>query len=126
RQTIAELGLGDAVEMRGLIPTGAVEDFLNSADFLIQTSRYEVASFAVLEAMACGVIPLLSDIPPFRAMTDGGRIGVLFPVEGYKLMAQGTLNIDLASLPALSRTVRQHFERSLSYDAMAAIYEAGF
>jgi glycosyltransferase involved in cell wall biosynthesis len=126
RQTIAELKLGDVVEMRGLIPTGAVEDFLNSADFLIQTSRYEVASFAVLEAMACGVIPVLTDIPPFHAMTDGGRIGVLFPVEDYGLMAQRTLEIDLADIPALSRNVRQFFEQSLSYDAMAAIYEGGF
>ena len=126
RQTIAELKLGDSIEMRGLIPTGAVEDFLNSADFLIQTSRYEVASFAVLEAMACGAIPVLTDIPPFHAMTDGGRIGVLFPVEDYQLMAQRTLEIDLADIPALSRTVRQFFEQSLSYDAMAAIYEGGF
>jgi glycosyltransferase involved in cell wall biosynthesis len=112
--------------MRGFIPPGAVEDFLNSADFLIQTSRYEVASFAVLEAMACGAVPVLTDIPPFHAMTDGGRIGVLFPVEDYRLMAQRTLDIDLARIPDLSREVRQFFERSLSYDAMAAIYEGAF
>ena len=126
KQTIAELGLKDAIEMRGFIPTSAVEDFLNSADFLIQTSRYEVASFAVLEAMACGAVPVLTDIPPFHAMTDGGRIGVLFPVEDYRLMAQRTLDIDLANIPALSQTVREFFERSLSYEAMAAIYEGAF
>ena len=126
RRAIAEHGLQDAVELRGRIAPGAVEDFMNSADFLIQTSLYEVNSFAVLEAMACGVIPVLTDIPPFRAMTDGGRLGALFPVGDHARLAEGALAIDPANIEGLSRKVREFFEQALSYDAMARLYEAAF
>ena len=116
--------LRDAVEMRGTIPPKAVEDFLNSSDFLIQTSLQEVAGYSVLEAMSCGVIPVITDIPSFRAMTDGGRVGVLFPVGDHKLLAERTLSIDLAQLETLSRQVRGFFDQALSYDSIARTYEA--
>jgi glycosyltransferase involved in cell wall biosynthesis len=120
----ADPNLGDAVEMRGTIAPAAVEDFLNSADFLIQTSLREVAGYSVLEAMSCGVIPVVTDIPSFRAMTDGGRTGVLFPVGDHRLLAERTL--DLANVEDLSRKVRAFFEQTLSYDAIARIYESAF
>lgn len=116
--------LRGAVEMRGTIPPKAVEDFLNSADFLIQTSLQEVAGYSVLEAMSCGVIPIITDIPSFRAMTDGGRVGVLFPVADHNLMAERMLAIDLANIETLSRQVRAFFDQALSYDAIARTYEA--
>lgn len=115
--------LADAVEMRGTIPPHAVEDFLNSADFLIQCSLQEVAGYSVLEAIACGVIPVVTDIPSFRAMTDGGRLGVLFPIRDHNLMAERTLALDPAQVPSLSNSVRGFFEQSLSYDSIARIYE---
>jgi len=115
--------LAQAVEMRGTIRPKAVEDFLNSADFLIQTSLQEVAGYSVLEAMSCGVIPVVTDIPSFRAMTDDGRCGILAPIGDYRSMADQTLRIDLANVPALSRRVREFFVQSLSYDAIARTYE---
>jgi glycosyltransferase involved in cell wall biosynthesis len=116
--------LRGAVEMRGTVQPKAVEDFLNSADFLIQTSVREIAGYSVLEAMACGVIPVITDIPSFRAMTDGGSCGILFPVGDYRSMAEQTLACDLRTLPALSQEVRDRFMQALSYDAMARIYES--
>jgi glycosyltransferase involved in cell wall biosynthesis len=115
--------LRDAVEMRGTIQPKAVEDFLNSSDFLIQTSLQEVAGYSVLEALSCGVIPIITDIPSFRAMTDGGRVGALFPVGDHERLAERTLGIDLANIETLSRQVRDFFEQALSYDAIARIYE---
>jgi glycosyltransferase involved in cell wall biosynthesis len=115
--------LKDAVEMRGTIQPKAVEDFLNSADFLLQASVREIAGYSVLEAMACGVIPVVTDIPSFRSMTDQGSCGVLFPTGDHKTLAERTLAIDLKEIPALSQKVRDRFMQALSYDAMARIYE---
>jgi glycosyltransferase involved in cell wall biosynthesis len=124
-KAIAETpSLKDAVEMRGTIEPKAVEDFLNSADFLVQTSVREIAGYSVLEAMACGVIPVITDIPSFRAMTDHGSCGVVFPIGDYRSMAEQTLACDLGNLAALSQKVRDRFMRALSYDAMAAVYES--
>jgi glycosyltransferase involved in cell wall biosynthesis len=52
--------------------------WFNSADFIISTSHYEGMGIAVCEAMSCGCIPILSDIPSFREMTDNGTCGLLF------------------------------------------------
>ena len=115
--------LKDSVEMRGRIPTKSVEDFLNSADFLIQTSLREYSSYSVLEAMSCGVIPVVTEIPSFRAMTGDGSCGILFPVGDHSALAERTLACDLQNVPALSRQVRDHFVEFLSYEAIARIYE---
>ena len=118
--------LADGVEMRGLIPPAAVEGFLNSSDFLIQTSIQEVAGYSVLEAMSCGVIPIITDIPSFRAMTDEGRSGFLFPIGDHQRMAEQALAIDLGEIERLSRKVREFFVERLSYDAIARTYENAF
>ncbi len=119
--------LSGAVEMRGRIPHAAVEDFINSSDFLIQASiREPGCSFAVLEAMACGVIPVVTDIPAFRAMTSDGRLGVLFPVGNHTVMAARVLDFGLGELHSKSRHVRDFFVGSLSYDVIAKTYEIAF
>jgi glycosyltransferase involved in cell wall biosynthesis len=118
--------LAGAVELRGTIAPQAVEDFLNSADFLVQGSLREVAGYSVLEAMSCGVIPIVTDIPSFRAMTADGAFGILFPIGDYRSMAEQTLAYDLRNLSVLSQSVRDRFVQVLSYDAMARTYEAVF
>ena len=115
--------LTSSVEMRGFIPPASVENFLNSADFIVQSSLSEYSGYSVLEAMACGVVPVVTDIPSFRAMTNDGRHGVLFPVGNYELMAEQVLARDLSDLPAVSQGVRAFFAEALSYDAIAEIYE---
>ena len=60
--------------------TGAVryadlEAFYSAADIFVSGSRREGSGYAALEAMACGAIPVLSDIAPFDGMTDRGRVG---------------------------------------------------
>jgi phosphatidyl-myo-inositol alpha-mannosyltransferase len=37
---------------------------------------------AVLEAMACGAVPIVPDVGDLREALDGGRAGVVIPVEG--------------------------------------------
>jgi glycosyltransferase involved in cell wall biosynthesis len=126
RQSLEDLQLLDAVELVGRIPHDKVEDFLNSADFIIQSSLCEVAGYSVVEAMACGVVPILTDIPSFRMMTDNGRVGVLFPPSDHEAMARAVLDLDLSNLHAASQEVREFFAQSLSYGAIAAIYERVF
>jgi glycosyltransferase involved in cell wall biosynthesis len=123
----ADPDLRDSVELRGCLPYAAVEDFLNSADFLLLSSVHEGGStYAVLEGMSCGLIPVLTDIPSFRAMTDGGKHGLLFPVGDHVALAERVLASDRRGIAAKSREVRDYFVRSLSYDTIAAIYEDAF
>lgn len=112
-------GLKDHVHFRGTALLAEMEAIYNSADFLIQGSHREFSGRAVLEAMACGVIPIVTDIPSFRAMTDQGRLGTLFPVGNTEALVKGVLAIDPKTIPEQSRQIRTRFEQSLSYPALA-------
>jgi glycosyltransferase involved in cell wall biosynthesis len=115
--------LAPAVEFRGSAPFEQMEEIYNSADFLLLSSRYEVCGWAVLESMACGVIPVVTDIPSFRSMTRDGQYGILFQPGDYVSLASQVLEIERAAIPALSREIRNHFERALSFPALATRLE---
>lgn len=120
--------LAGRVELRGRAPLVEMEAIYSSADMLVQASRSEWSGFAILEAMSCGCIPVITDIPPFRVMTDGGRFGRLFPVGDDVALAEALLSVACADRAALSTAIREHFQRTLSFDAMArqldAVYQA--
>lgn len=116
--------LASHVHFRGRANFDQMEQIYNSADFLLQASRREFSGCAVLEAMACGVIPVVTDIPSFRAMTDNGRVGVLFPIDDDAELARRVLAIPPEEVPHRSTQVREHFGRALSFAAMAQRLEA--
>lgn len=51
---------------------------MTAADLLVQASWREGSGFAVFDALACGLPPVITDIPSFRYITDDGRHGALF------------------------------------------------
>jgi glycosyltransferase involved in cell wall biosynthesis len=111
--------LADRVDFRGPAPHAALEAAYNSADFFLQASQREYSGYAILEAMACGAIPVVTDIPAFRAITADGTYGVLFPRGDDAALADKVLRRDLDDVPDLSQQARRHFERALSFPAMA-------
>lgn len=50
----------------------------NSVDFIISTSHYEGSGIAICEGISCGCIPILTNIPSFRMMTENGKCGLLY------------------------------------------------
>lgn len=81
RSALADPALAGRVHLLGEIPREALEDFLAAGDFLLQGSHREGSSLAVLEALACGVHPIVTDIEPLRTMTGAGAAGTLWRVE---------------------------------------------
>lgn len=111
------------VELRGRAPLAEMEAIYSSADFLLQASRREWSGLAILEAMSCGCIPIITDIPPFRVMTADGRYGRLFPIGDDAALAEAVLDIDPAERAVLSRAITEHFDRELSFAALASQLE---
>jgi glycosyltransferase involved in cell wall biosynthesis len=115
--------LDGRVEFRGRAPFEQMQAIYSSADVLLQASLREFSGCAILEAMACGVIPAVTDIPSFRAMTAQGRYGVLFPQGDAVALARGVLAIPPETIPSFKESVREHFVQELSFPAMAAQLE---
>ena len=66
KQLAEDSGIADRVSFVGRIPREDVYRELLQSDLFVSTSYGEGLPIAVLEAMACGLPAILSDIPPHR------------------------------------------------------------
>lgn len=107
------------IEGVGRVEHAKLQDWFNSADFIISTSHYEGSGIAVCEALSCGCVPILTNIPSFRMMTDNGSFGKLFRAgdeDGLVAALEETYNIDHDEE---SKKAIKHFEKELSFEANA-------
>jgi glycosyltransferase involved in cell wall biosynthesis len=75
---VGQLGIGD--RFRLLPPRRDIERVYTAMDIHCMTSIAEGLSLASVEAMMCGVVPVYSDIGPFREVVDANT-GFLFKSE---------------------------------------------
>jgi glycosyltransferase involved in cell wall biosynthesis len=82
------LDIGEKVEFKGRISREELEDALHKVDIYISTSLSDSTSVSLLEAMASGLIPIVSDIPGNREWIEEGVNGFLFPAGDSQALAQ--------------------------------------
>jgi L-malate glycosyltransferase len=103
----AEQGVGDLVRFVGQIPPEEVEQRLAEADVTVSISSSDGASVALLEAMAIGAVPVVSDISANTAWIDD-RVGGIVVRVGAREVADGieqALALDPAAVRAHNREV---------------------
>ena len=112
------LALAPRVHLLGRMPHDAIETLCRAADFFMLGSHREGSGYALIEALACGATPIVSDIPAFRGLTGDGRIGALVPVGDAGAFSRAL--VDLASKPRdeLRHRAIDHFNRELSFDVV--------
>ena len=100
---VRDLGLVHCVSVVG--ETDDVPERLRNVDVLVQPSQAEGLSLVILEAMACGVCVVASDIPGNRDAVSHGITGVLFPRGDASALAKAL--IALAKDPARRRRLAE-------------------
>jgi glycosyltransferase involved in cell wall biosynthesis len=110
--------LADRVRLIGDVPYPGIEAYFRGADFLVQASHAESCGGSVIDALACGTTPLVTDIPSFRRITGDGTCGALVPVGDAAALAGAMRDWCRRDRPTLRRRAREHFERDLSFDAI--------
>lgn len=108
------------VHLLGEVPHARIETLLRAADFYVSGSRAEGSGYAAMEAIACGVMPVLTDIPAFRALTGGGHIGHLWPCGNAARLAGALLAA--ANERTSPEQVRAHFDATLSFHAVGRLW----
>lgn len=78
-------------------------------------SHHEGSGYALVEALACGCVPVVTDVPPFRAITGDGSVGALWPVGDAARCAEALVRLARSDLAAARAAATAHFERRLSW-----------
>ena len=80
-------GISDSIRFVGWIPEEQLIAYLASSAVYVSTSLTDGTSQALLEAMACELAPVITDIPANRPWIKDGENGFLVPVKDHKTLA---------------------------------------
>ena len=112
-----------SITLIGKVPHQDLLYWYNNSDFIISGSKYEGSGTAVCEAMSCGCIPIVTDIPAFRMITNNGQYGLIYqPGNPEALLSSLKKAIDI-DLFDMRTQVIDHFKDKLSFDAIASDIE---
>lgn len=82
------LSIDSRVKFIGHVSHDDMPGLLTSADVYVSTSLSDGASVSLLEAMACGVFPVVTDIEANRPWVQDGSNGFLVPTKSPRVLAQ--------------------------------------
>jgi len=127
RQIAHDPHLRQAVHLLGPRPHQQIEQLMRAADMFVLGSHREGSGYSLIEALACGLPPVVTDIPSFRTLTGAGRVGALWPCDDAHALAVALQSLAARLRPQLRAAVRAHFESELDFSALgmklAAMYQ---
>lgn len=119
--------LSKRARLIGRVTHDRIETFCRAADIYMLGSHHEGSGYALIEALACGLAPVVSDIPSFRALTGNGAVGALVPPGDAAGFAEALVRIARQPHEPLRQEVVSHFDRTLSFERVGTrlleIYE---
>jgi glycosyltransferase involved in cell wall biosynthesis len=110
--------LSSHVHLLGSVSHDRVELLCRAADFFMLGSRRESCGYALLEALACGATPIVSDIPAFRAITARGAVGVLCEPGDIDAFAAALISLSDRPIGGLRVKAISHFKSELSFPVL--------
>jgi L-malate glycosyltransferase len=90
---VESLKVRDNVIFLGKIPHNELPNYLAMSNIYVSTSLSDGASNSLLEAMATGLAPIVSDIPANRVFIEEGKNGFLFPIKNHEILAEKLLSL---------------------------------
>jgi glycosyltransferase involved in cell wall biosynthesis len=106
------LGLGEIVRFTGF-QTG-ISDYLHASDIFILPSHHEAMSMVLLEALACGLPCIVTDVGENAVVIENGVQGLVIPPNQTRDLTKA-LDI-LLNNPSLRETMRANaLERAKNY-----------
>jgi len=82
------LNVSSSVRFLGRVSHEGMPDLLAQSDVYVSTSPYDGTSVSLLEAMASGAFPIVTDIPSNHEWITDGENGFLFSMENKSLLAK--------------------------------------
>jgi glycosyltransferase involved in cell wall biosynthesis len=94
-QLVVNLGLNNVIKFMGRVSNDFVPTVLNDFDIFLGNSILDSESFgvAIVEAMACEVPVIVTDVDGFKEVVDNGNFGIIVPRRDPISMAKEILNL---------------------------------
>jgi teichuronic acid biosynthesis glycosyltransferase TuaC len=89
RDLVAQLGLEAQVHFLGPLPEEALAEVMSASDVLCLASTNEGWPNVVHEALACGTPVVATDVGAVPEMLNGGRFGIVVPVNDAEKLRLG-------------------------------------
>src|SRR5262249_18855144 len=124
-----ELGIGEQVTFLGGYRQSELPGLLENADVYVSAKPTDDASVSLLEAMASGVFPVVTDIAGNREWLSGTGDGLLFPRrEAPALAAALRIAIENSQLRHAAvdlnrQKIWRHGDRHKNLVTLASVYE---
>jgi len=93
KSLVKELSVSRYVRFVGLVPHYKVAQYLAAADIYVSTCYIDTTSVSLLEAMACALPPIVTDILGNREWIENGVNGFLFPPKNPKALAEKIIEL---------------------------------
>ena len=128
RQILEKNGAIEQVQFKGYIPQKDLPHYYNGADVYISPSHVDGSSVSLMEAMACGLPCLVSDIPANKEWVQEEKNGWLFKDSDHEDLAEKILNAieareNLLELGQNSRLiVEERADWSKNFETLLGIY----
>ncbi len=123
-QLASGLGLGRRVHFRGFEPD--VRRWMQAADGFVLASRYEGLPLVLLEAGACALPVVATDVPGTREVVVNGETGWLACVSGADALAAvlaRMMRVPVEERQAMGQRARQHVQERFSLQTVLDQWE---
>ncbi|MGQ9598715.1 MAG: glycosyltransferase [Anaerolineae bacterium] len=87
------LGIEDAVSWHGRVPHEQLASLFRASDLYLALTYSDSTSVSLLEAMACGTFPLVSDLPANREWITPGVNGLIVPFGDVQGLAESMIRV---------------------------------
>jgi len=88
-----KLKISEQVRFVGLTPHHEVAQYLAASDIYVSTPFIDTTSVSLLEAMACGLPPIVTDIEGNREWIKDGENGLLFQPKNSAALAERIIQL---------------------------------
>ena len=93
RKLVHELGADNSVRFLGRVPHEDMPRYLEMSDAYVSTSLSDGTSASLLEAMACKLPPVVTNIPSNREWIENGKSGLLVPCKDPDSLAENIVRL---------------------------------
>ena len=123
-------GLGGAVQIVASPTDATLKTLLRDCSFVASASEYEGFGVAAIEGMSSGLLPILSDIPPFHRLTARTGLGLILDYSDPEKSAQALLQalpriaVDYGAQRAACMQAASAYDWPRVCEDYAALYDA--